>query len=170
MPNKKHLVNESIKLKNIKLIDENGQFLKECSSTEALEIAQSKHLDLVLINEKETPICKIMNYGKFLYNENKKTKKKNPKPIKEIQLSFRIQDNDIATKAKKTKKILQSGNKVKITVIAKGREIEYKEQGIALINKFIDACKKFAKIDKPISIEGNSINTIIVLKRESGEF
>lgn len=161
MPSKKYLINESIKCDNVKLIDETGHLLKECSSDDAIKIAKDKHLDVVLINNGNPPICKIMDYNKFLYNENKKQKKNIQKPIKEIQLSFRIQTNDIITKSKKAIKMLQSGNKIKIVVIARGREIEYKEQGIELINKFFNNCKEFAKIDKPISVEGHNISMTI---------
>jgi translation initiation factor IF-3 len=122
----KILINNYIRAKEVRVIDETGKQLGVMNIFQAIDLAKSKGLDLIQVTEKvEPPICKIANYGKYLYSLQKKEKKiKQPKggELKEIRLSFNISSHDAETKANQAKKFLEDGNKVKVSLVLRGRE------------------------------------------------
>ena len=136
------------------------------SSTEANRLADEAGLDLVKISPNAVPpVCKIMNYGKFIFDKNKREKeaRKNQKVIelKEVQLSMTIEQHDIDIKAKNTIKFLQSGNKVKVVLRMRGRQQAYSAKGIEIVNGFCSQVEEFSTKEKDPKVEGR--NVVVVL-------
>lgn len=132
------------------------------SSREALKIAEEAELDLVKISPNAVPpVCKIMNYGKYVFELSKKAKeaKKNQKTteIKEVWLSMTIDIGDLQVKAKQTQKFLQSGNKVKVSIRMRGRQMAHQEIGVEVMKRFFDMVKDFGQIEKQPLTEGRNI-------------
>lgn len=136
---------------------------------DAINIARNKDLDLLCVSPKADPaVCKILNYGKYRFEKQKKAKlaKKNQKIIetKEIQLSFKICDHDIQTKVKAAKKFLNEGNKIKVGVRFRGREIAYLSIGEEVLNKFISYVQDEAIIEKQPVLDGKWLTCILASK------
>ena len=170
MTQNNNIINEEILnvCNEICLIDENGSNMGKISTQKAIEMAQSSDLDLVLVAANANPpVCKIMDYGKFKFDQAKRIKeqKKNQKTIstKEIQLSFRIDKHDLQTKIKNARNFLQNGNNVYIVMRLRGRENALSEQGIKILNDFYIACEDIAKILKPIAVQGNQISMTLTV-------
>ena len=156
------MLNEEIKDKEIRVIGPDGEQLGIMSSSEALNMAVSKNLDLVKIAPKAVPpVCKIMNYGKFLFEQNKRAKeaKKNQKviEIKEVWLSMTIDVGDLNVKAKQAQKFLSSGNKVKVSIRMRGRQMAHSELGLEVMTKFYELVKDFGTMEKNPLTEGRNI-------------
>ncbi len=121
----KVLINNFIRAKEVRVIDESGKQLGIMNIFEAIDLAKSKGLDLIQVTEKvEPPVCRIGNYGKYLYSLQKKKRKAKTKvsKLKEVQLGFNISSHDIEVKAKQAEKFLENGDRVKIGMLLKGRE------------------------------------------------
>lgn len=160
------LINEEIKCKEVRLVGADGNPLGIMSSADALEEAYAKNLDLVLIAPKaEPPVCKIMDYGKYKFELTKRDKeaKKNQKvmTIKEIRLSPSIDNHDFETKVNHTKKFLSSGDKVKITVRFRGREVHHSAMGLELMERFKTAVEEVGSVDKPPKLEGKNMSMVV---------
>ena len=137
------LLNEEINLKEIRVVTADGEPLGIMSSKEALKLAYEKELDLVMIAPQATPpVCKIMDYGKFCFEKQKREKEAKKKQqtveLKEIQLSCRIDTHDYETKLNQTKKFLTSGNKVRVVMKFRGREMSHMAIGRELLEKFLE--------------------------------
>ena len=150
---KETLKNEQIVLAEVRLIGPQSEQLGLMSSAQALEIAEEKGLDLVLIApEAKPPVCKIMDYSKFKFDEMKKLKeqKMNQKiaETKEMRLSMNIDDHDLEIKAKQVCKFLADGSKVKVSIRMKGRIVVRPQIGIDIMNKFAELCASVGQIDK----------------------
>lgn len=164
-------INDAVRHEKVRLIDENGEQLGIVSSREANEIAASKSLDLVEIAPKANPpVCKIIDYGKFRYEQQKKDKESKKKQhtvsLKTIRImSVNIDDHDIEIKSKKAREFLEEGNKVKIFLQYRGREIAHKDMGMLLLKTFFGFIEDIAKIDKDIEQEGNRRISMIVTKK-----
>ena len=159
---KEHQINEEIRDKEVRLIGETGEQLGIVSAREALNIAEEAELDLVKISPNANPpVCKIMNYGKYVFELTKKAKeaKKNQKvtEIKEIWLSMTIDIGDLNVKAKQTQKFLTSGNKVKVSIRMRGRQMAHQEIGVDVMKRFFDMVKDFGQIEKQPLTEGRNI-------------
>lgn len=159
-------INTEITSKIIRLINYDGEQLGIVPLTEALQIAKNLNLDLVEIQPKaKPPVIKIMNYGKFKFSINKKNtiakKKQKDLKIKEVKFRPNTADNDYHIKIKNIKNFLQNGNKTKITVSFKGREIIHKENGTELIKKICNDLADFCKIESEAKFEGKNIITIV---------
>ena len=159
---KETLKNEQIMLPEVRLIGANGEQLGIVSSAKALEIAQDEDLDLVLIApEAKPPVCKVMDYAKFKFDEMKKLKeqKKAQKvaETKEMRLSMFIDNHDLEIKAKQVCKFLADGSKVKVLIRMKGRIQIRPEIGIENMNKFAELCASVGQIDKKPEINGRNI-------------
>ena len=136
------------------------------SAAEANRLADEAGLDLVKISPNAVPpVCKIMNYGKFIFDKNKREKeaRKNQKVIelKEVQLSMTIEQHDIDIKAKNTVKFLQAGNKVKVVLRMRGRQQAYSAKGIEIVNNFCTQVEEFSTKEKDPKVEGR--NVVVVL-------
>ncbi|MDU1413160.1 MAG: translation initiation factor IF-3 [Clostridium sp.] len=168
--NKDFIINEDIREKEIRVIDSNGEALGVISTKEALEIANRKELDLVVISPSAKPVvCKIMDFGKFVYEQQKKEKEVKKKQkvisIKEIRLSATIEQHDIGIKANNAKKFLLDGDKVKVTVRFRGREIENSQVGHKILNLFVEKLGDVYVIEKPAKQEGRNMIMILAPKR-----
>jgi translation initiation factor IF-3 len=149
------------------LIGEQGEQLGIVSSREANAIAEEHGLDLVKISPNATPpVCKIMNYGKYLFELNKKAKeaKKNQKVIetKEVWLSMTIDVGDLNVKAKQAQKFLTGGNKVKVSIRMRGRQMAHSEMGLEVMKRFYELVKDFGTIEKQPLTEGRNIWMMLV--------
>ena len=163
------LINEQIKEKEVQVIDENEQRLGILSLQEALEIAEERKLDLAMVAPgAKPPVCKLMNYGKYKFNQAKKEKeaKKNQKTfdVKEIRVTPNIEEHDFGFKAKNARKFLNDGDKVKITVRFRGRELNYVKIGESILNKFIEDLSDSAIVEKKPLLEGKNMFIILAKK------
>ncbi|MBQ9485431.1 MAG: translation initiation factor IF-3 [Clostridia bacterium] len=159
---KEHQLNEEIRDREVRLIGETGEQLGIVSSREALAAAEEAGLDLVKISPNANPpVCKIMNYGKYVFELSKKAKeaKKNQKvtEIKEIWLSMTIDVGDLQVKAKQTQKFLVGGNKVKVSIRMRGRQMAHQELGVDVMKRFYELVKDSGTIEKQPLTEGRNI-------------
>lgn len=155
-------INEQIRDREVRVITADGEQLGIMSAKEALKKAEEKNLDLVKIAPNaKPPVCKIMDYGKYRFEQAKREKeaRKNQKvvEIKEIRLSLNIDTHDFETKAKHAEKFLKAGNKVKVSIRFRGREMAHPELGLASMEKFAEACKEFSTVEKPAKLEGRQM-------------
>lgn len=161
-----HQLNDEINDKEIRLIGEGGEQMGIVSSEEALRIAEEHGLDLVKISPQATPpVCKLMNYGKYKFEQSKREKeaKKNQHvvEIKEIRMSPGIDVGDFNTKLKNAQKFLSDGNRVKVSVRFRGREMAHTDIGRDLLNKFADLCTEVATLDKAAKLEGRNMSIFL---------
>ncbi|MBR2406697.1 MAG: translation initiation factor IF-3 [Clostridia bacterium] len=152
-------INEQIHDSELRLIGEDGAQLGVMSAEQALELAEERGLDLVKIAPTATPpVCRIMDYGKYRFEQAKKEKeaRKNQRQVetKEIRLSLNIDVADFNTKAKHAMRFLQEGNKVKVSIRFRGREMGHPEIGLETMNRFAEACEESAVVEKPAKMEG----------------
>lgn len=161
-----HQLNEEIRDKEIRLIGETGEQLGIMSSADALHIADERGLDLVKISPQATPpVCKLMNYGKYRFEQSKREKeaRKNQHvvEIKEIRMSPGIDVGDFNTKLKNAQKFLTEGNRVKVSVRFRGREMAHTEIGRELLKKFAEQCAEVATMDKAAKLEGRNMSMFL---------
>ncbi len=164
------MINEQIKDKEIRLIGENGEQLGIVSSRDALKMAEEADLDLVKIAPTaKPPVCKIIDYNKFKYEQSRKDKeaKKKQKTVelKEIRLSPNIDSNDLNTKVNNARKFIGKGNKVKITLRFRGREMAHMQQSRHVLDDFAKQLEDIAVVEKPSKLEGRSISMVLTEKR-----
>lgn len=163
-------INEEIRDKQVLLIDENGQKLGVVETAAALRMAEDKDLDLVLIAAQNPPVCRIMDYSKFRFEKAKREKeqRKNQKTIelKEIRLSPTIDMHDLEVKAKACTKFLQNGDKVKVTIRFRGRQVTHNDLGQDVFNAFLELVGDRAQIDKAAKMEGRSLIMILMPKAQ----
>ena len=161
-----HELNEDIRDKEVRLIGSEGEQLGIMSSAEALKIADEQGLDLVKISPQATPpVCKLMNYGKFRFEQSKREKeaRKNQHvvEIKEIRMSPGIDVGDFNTKLKNAQKFIADGNRVKVSVRFRGREMAHTEIGKDLLDKFAEQCAEVANLDKGAKLEGRMMSIFL---------
>ena len=169
---KELLVNEAIKFKEVRVIDSDGSQLGVMSSDKALDAAYVKDLDLVAISPNATPpVCKIMDYGKYRFEKAKKEKeaKKNQKviEIKEVRLGLGIDVHDFETKGNHARKFLSNGNKVKVSIRFRGRELGHPEIGLDTMTRFAEYCSEYCTVEKAAKMEGR--NMLMFLAPKSGK-
>ncbi len=168
--NKENLINEEIREKEVRVLAADGEALGFMSSKEALEIAEKKQLDLVLIApQAKPPVVKIMDYGKYLYEQQKRDKEARKKQkvvsLKEIRISPTIEAHDLGVKAKNAEKFLKDGDKVKVTVRFRGREAEHSHFGAELLKTFFEKVSEVGVIEKPAKLEGRNMIMILAPKK-----
>ena len=161
-----HELNEDIRDKEIRLIGSEGEQMGIMSADEALKIADEQGLDLVKISPQAVPpVCKLMNYGKFRFEQSKREKeaKKNQHvvEIKEIRMSPGIDIGDFNTKLKNAQKFVADGNRVKVSVRFRGREMAHTDIGKALLDKFAEQCAEVANLDKGAKLEGRMMSIFL---------
>ena len=161
-----HELNEEINDKEIRLIGSEGEQLGIMSSAEALRIADEHGLDLVKISPQAVPpVCKLMNYGKFRFEQSKREKeaKKNQHvvEIKEIRMSPGIDVGDFNTKLKNAQKFITDGNRVKVSVRFRGREMAHTDIGKALLDKFAEQCAEMGNLEKAAKMEGRNMSIFL---------
>ena len=164
-------INEEIRASEVRLINEKGEMVGIVSIDEALSKAEAADLDLVNISPNAVPpVCKILDYGKYRYEQQKKEKnaKKNQRvtEIKEIRLSASIEDHDVQVKARTAMKFLQDGDKVKVSLRFRGRERDYTQLGFDAMAKFADMVSEYGVIEKPAKMEGRRMNMFLAPKKD----
>lgn len=163
------LINEKIRAREVQLIGENGEKFGVLSLDEALDKAAEARLDLVLVSPgTKPPVCKLMNYGKYKFEQAKREKeaRKNQKVLemKELRVTPNIEKHDFEFKAKNARKFLEDGNKVKITVRFRGREMNYTKMGEQTLNDFIENLSDIANVEKKPLLEGKNMFIILAKK------
>ena len=161
-----HQINEEINDKEVRLIGDQGEQLGIMSAAEALRIAEEKELDLVKIAPgSNPPVCRIMDYGKYRFEQSKKEKeaRRNQRviEIKEIRMSPSIGDNDFNVKLKNGQKFLKEGDRLKVSVRFRGREMAHTEIGEELLMRFADECAEIATLDKNPKLEGRHMSVFL---------
>ena len=167
-----HQINEEINDKEIRLIGEEGEQLGIMSAKAALAVAISKDLDLVKISPNSNPpVCRVMDYGKFRFEQSKREKeaKKNQRvvDIKEIRMSPGIGDNDFLVKLRNGQKFLSDGDRLKVSVRFRGREMAHTEIGEQLLRRFAEGCAEVAVLDKQPKLEGRNMSVFLSPKPQS---
>ena len=165
-------INEQIRAKEIQLIDEQGEKRGIMKLNEALDLAYEKKLDLVLVApNSQPPVCKIMNYGKYKFEQTKREKEAKKKQkvleVKEIRITPNIEQHDFDFKVKNARKFIEDGNKVKITVRFRGRELNYVKLGEDNLNEFANALSDIASPEKKAVLEGKNMFIILAKKAEN---
>lgn len=156
------MINESIRAKEVRVIDTDGSQLGILPLKEALSAAAAKDLDLVNIAPNATPpVCKIMDFGKYRFEQAKREKeaRKNQKivEVKEVRLGLSIDTHDFETKGKNAIKFLKSGDKVKVSIRFRGREFGHPEIGLEIMARFAEFCSEYASVEKPAKMEGRNM-------------
>ena len=164
------MINEQIRDREIRLIGEDGQQLGIMSSREAMKIAREAELDLVNIApQAKPPVCKIIDYGKYRYElarkEKEAKKKQKTIEVKEVRLSPNIDSNDLNTKIASARKFIEKGNKVKVTLRFRGREMAHVQSSRHILDEFAKALEDIALVDKPAKMEGRSMAMFLTEKR-----
>ena len=164
------MINEQIRDREVLLIGEHGEKLGIMSAKEAYKLALEADLDLVKIAPTaKPPVCKIIDYGKYRYElvrkEKEAKKKQKVIEIKEVRLSPNIDTNDLNTKTSAARKFLERGNKVKVTLRFRGREMAHMNQSKYILDEFAESLSDIAVIDKPSKVEGRSMVMFLTAKR-----
>ena len=164
------MINEQIRDKEVRLIGSDGEQLGIMSAKEAMFKAQEAGLDLVKIApQAKPPVCKIIDYGKYRYElarkEKEARKKQKTIDVKEVRLSPNIETNDLNTKVNNAKKFISKGNKVKVTLRFRGREMAHVQQSKHILDDFAQMLGDIAVIEKPAKMEGRSMSMVLTEKR-----
>jgi translation initiation factor IF-3 len=159
-------INEQIRAKEVRVIDTDGTMLGVMPTEKAMELAAEKKLDLVNISPNaKPPVCKILDYGKYRYELQKKEKEAKKKQkttqVKEIRLSTFIEEHDINVKANTASKFLKDGDKVKVSLRFRGREKDYKDKGIAVMESFAQVVSEVGIVEKKPLFEGRSLTMVL---------
>ncbi|WP_309495815.1 translation initiation factor IF-3 [Mechercharimyces sp. CAU 1602] len=163
---KDHQVNDSIRSREVRVVGEDGQQVGIIPTKEALRMAQEAELDLVAVApQAKPPVCRIMDYGKYRYEQSKREKeaKKNQKiiQVKEIRFSPSIEEHDLQTKLRNVKKFLQNGDKVKLTIRFRGREITHQDLGRTIMKRIADDMKELGDVERHPKLEGRHMIMIL---------
>ena len=162
-------VNEQIRDSEVRVIGDGGEQLGVMSSRDAQRLADEKNLDLVKIAPTATPpVCRIMDYGKYLYEQQKREKEARKRQrtidVKEVKLRIRIEDHDFEVKTKNAIRFLQGGDKVKVTIMFRGREMTHPELGEQLLNRMADQLQEIATVERKPKLEGRNMIMIVAPK------
>ncbi len=172
--NKGQRINEMIRVREVRLIDDEGKQLGIIATQEALRMAKDKDLDLVEVSPNANPpVCKILDYGKYRFEQEKKLRdsKKNQKvlKLKEIRMQPKIGSGDLDTKAKHIQEFLDEGDKVKVTIRFRGRELAHTELGYDVLNEVLKRLTSAYNIDKPAAMDGRNMSMTISSKAAKKE-
>ena len=164
------MINGQIRDKEVRVIAENGDQLGVMPVKEAMKLAQEAELDLVKIAPKaQPPVCKIIDYGKYRYElarkEKEAKKKQKTVEVKEVRISPNIDTNDLNTKVNNAKKFIAKGNKVKVTLRFRGREMAHMQQSKHILDDFAEMLAEVAVVEKPAKLEGRRMSMVLTEKR-----
>lgn len=159
-------INEQITAREVRVVDSQGKMLGVKLTKEALELAYSQDLDLVEIAPQATPpVCKIIDYGKFVYEQQKRDKiqrkSQHNHQLKEIRFKAGTDSHDFEFKTRHAREFLLEGHKVKASLLFRGREIVHQSIGMKLMEEFVEALKDVSKVDQPIHAEGRSLSVLL---------
>ena len=169
------MINEEIRDREVRLIDENGEQLGVMPTQKALELAEERGLDLAKIQPTaKPPVCKLMDYDKYRYEQSKRERenRKNQRvvAIKEVQLSATIEENDVLTKAKMATRFLQDGDKVKVSIRFRGRQITHSEIGMKVMQDFAQRCAEVSSVERRPMMDGRHMIMILAPKAAKASF
>ena len=160
------MINDDIKFEKVRLIDADGQMVGVVPIAEAMKSAEDADLDLVCISPNpENPVCKVMDYGKYRFEQEKKLKKQKETETKEIGIKLTTDVHDIEVKQRAVIKFLKNGDRVKINIRFRGREMAYQQQGFSVMEKFAEGIEEYGQIDKQPKIEGRNMVMYLVPKK-----
>ncbi len=164
------MINEQIRDREVRVISEDGEQLGVMSAREAMKLAEQAELDLVKIAPKaQPPVCKIIDYGKYKYElarkEKEAKKKQKTVEVKEVRLSPNIDTNDLNTKVNNARKFISKGNKVKVTLRFRGREMAHVQQSKHILDDFAELLADTAVVEKPAKLEGRNMSMVLTEKR-----
>lgn len=164
------MINEQIKDREVRVVSEDGEQLGVMSAKDAMKLAKDANLDLVKIAPTaKPPVCKIIDYGKYRYElarkEKEAKKKQKTTDVKEIRLSPNIDENDLATKANQARKFLSKGDKVKVSLRFRGREMAHMDINRQILDRFYSRLEDIAVVEKPAKMEGRSMIMFLTEKR-----
>ncbi len=162
-------VNDRIRIKEVRVISQDGTQLGIMPIEQALQMAYSQNLDLVEVApEARPPVCRIMDYGKYRYEQSKKAREARKKQtiieLKEIKLRPKTEEHDFQFKARHAERFLKEGNKAKVTMMFRGREMIRMDRGKALLNRFVETLKDVAVVEQAPKIEGRNMTMILAPK------
>jgi translation initiation factor IF-3 len=162
-------VNERIRIKEVRVISQDGTQLGILPIEQALQTAYEQHLDLVEVApEARPPVCRIMDYGKYRYEQAKKAREAKKKQtiieLKEIKLRPKTEEHDFQFKARHAERFLKEGNKAKITMMFRGREMIRMDRGKAVLERFVEALKEVAVVEQAPKVEGRNMTMILAPK------
>ncbi|MGF1535604.1 MAG: translation initiation factor IF-3 [Elainellaceae cyanobacterium] len=163
-------INERIRFPEIRVIDTNGDQLGIMKPFDALKIAEEKELDLVLVSDKATPpVCRIMDYGKFKFEQEKKArearKKQHTSDVKEVKMRYKIGEHDYNVRLNQAERFLKSGDKVKATVMFRGREIQHTDLAEVLLNRLATDLGELAELQQAPKREGRNMMMMLSPKK-----
>ena len=169
------MINEEIRDREVRLIDENGEQLGVMPTQKALELAEERGLDLAKIQPTaKPPVCKLMDYDKYRYEQSKRERenRKNQRvvAIKEVQLSATIEENDVLTKAKMATRFLEDGDKVKVSIRFRGRQITHSEIGMKVMQDFAQRCASVSSVERRPMMDGRHMIMILAPKAAKASF
>ena len=167
-------INGAIRASQVRLVKSQGEQVGIVSLQEALSLAKDESLDLVEISpQSDPPVCKIMNYGKFRFQQSKKNKdakqKQRQVQVKEIKFRPRIDEHDFQTKLRHVKKFIANGDKVRVFVHFRGREMAHRELGLRLLNKAIEELGEEVSVEKAPTMEGNQMSIFVIGKEHAAK-
>lgn len=165
------LINDQIKFPEVRLISKDGEQLGLMSSQSAYKIAQESELDLVLVSPNaKPPVCKIIDYGKYRYElarrEKEAKKKQKVVEVKEIRMTPNIEENDLTTKCKHALKFLEKGNKLKVTLRFRGREMAHANECKYILEEFAEKLSEVSTVDKKPKLEGRNMTMFLAPKKK----
>ena len=163
-------INERIRFPKIRVIDTDGGQLGIISPQEAIRIAEEKELDLVLVSDKaDPPVCRIMDYGKYKFEQEKKArearKKQHTADLKEVKMRYKIEDHDYQVRVNQAERFLKSGDKVKATIIFRGREIQHSDLAEGLLKRMAIDLQELAEVQQAPKREGRNMMMLLAPKR-----
>ena len=163
-------INERIRFPKIRVIDTDGAQLGIISPQEALRVALEKELDLVLVSDKaDPPVCRIMDYGKYKFEQEKKArearKKQHTADLKEVKMRYKIEDHDYQVRVNQAERFLKSGDKVKATIIFRGREIQHSDLAEGLLKRMAIDLQELAEVQQAPKREGRNMMMLLAPKR-----
>ena len=164
------MINEQIRDREVRVVSADGEQLGVMSSRDAMKLAREAELDLVKIAPKaQPPVCKIIDYGKYKYEQSRREKEAKKKQktveVKEVRMSPNSDANDLNTKVNNAKKFILKGNKVKVTLRFRGREMAHVQQSKHILDDFADMLKDVAQVEKPAKLEGRNMSMVLTVKR-----
>ncbi len=168
------LLNERIRDREVRLIDEDGAQLGIVPTREALATARDKGLDLFLVQpDASPPVARIMDYGRFKFEQEKKARETKKKhhivDVKELKMRYKIEDHDYRVKVRSAEKFLHEGDKIKVLIMLRGREVQHASLALALMNRFAEELKDLAIIDREPRLEGKTVIMILSPHPQKGK-
>ena len=167
-------INEEIRIREVRVTDANGEQLGIMLTRDALRLAEEQHLDLVEIAPKaRPPVCRIMDFGKYRYEQQKREKEARKKQkvisIKEVKLRPNIEQHDFDVKLKNAQRFIEDGDKVKVTVMFRGRELSHPEIGTAILDKMSKALEGTVNVERTAKLEGKNMTMILSPKAQNAK-